>query len=539
MPKSTPTVSHLMMIADKSATGMTQSLKMQVDKDDWVGLIKAMRKGVINPIGGVSVMEVSYVKEDGGKETTAHYQVSFLKGDGSETSAHYKFVRSNQNYFLNVSCNPTILAIGGNTFPALITGAKEYEGKHPAHSSFMALNRLAFDILGKRGFKAVVSDKFWQRVLDGDILIHDLQLACYSKDLGENRDLVMIAIRKLLGGQINLREANGRSISASLSSLLNTRFTAFDNDRCNFSFTSMSGGAKEFNLTCYRKDKYLELEEMTRAVAKKGPAYSEIESEGSREAMRRVEGSIRFDLTLSRYWLERSLKISTVADLERVYFEKCEEAGYDSGFMNFIMNEIFARLKLTSLLSVDRKVMMASLDDLDGRIANARAYMAGNQLAENKSRMLTNVLFVAYFDGLNLAGKTGDLISLLNREYKVGISRGAEGGDELDVQVAKAKVRRLLDSTYSLDIDVPWQFFMAALVNADNSNYTLAEMRELAFGSDNQERVSLLELRKRTAAMMDVIAESIFSKAKQVGLKRYVPIEIGYKDCHIFKMLGA
>jgi hypothetical protein len=528
---------ELMMIVDKGATGMTHRLTLPIVRDDWRELIGVLQRFALKPLEGgrITVREDSFVRAKGGLESTVNYTVTIEKELGAFTSYQYNFVRSNQNYFLNVDCCPTILAVGSNTFPALITGAKEYEGDHPAHASLKALNRLAFDVLGKRGFKANLSAGFWERVSAGDINIHSMQAACYSKDLGENRDSVMIAIRKLCGGQINLREEDGSEISASLSSLLNVKFISFDNDRCNFSFGAYSGGAKEFNLTCYRKDRYLEIEEMSKEAAKKGPS-----TDAGREREKAlVRGSIRFDLTLTGYWLERTLKVKTIADLERVYFERCEANGYDKGFMEFLMNSVFKRIKLTSLLSVDRKNMMYNLSKLDDKVEEDRKYVNTYSIKDNVSKWLSSAILVAYFDGHNFNGTIDDLIHTLNRKYGISLSRDASSGIQKDVRRAKTSVRRALDENYSLDIDVPWQFFMAALVNADNSNYSLSEMRELAFGSDNQERVSLLDLRKRTSAMMNVVSDGIFSGSKEVGLKKYVPIEIGYKDCMLFNAFSV
>src|SRR5690606_23182378 len=133
------------------------------------------------------------------------------------------------------------------------------------------------------------------------------------------RNEVLVFLRKCYSGQ-NATRYKANNLAAEIGLKIN----AWENDSGNLTYTSLSGNVKVFGITLYAKDQ--------------GP-------EADKDNSDRLMSLIRFDGTFYDHFLKEH-KIKTVVDLERKYEDICDSDGYDIGFVRWLANQVFERLKL-------------------------------------------------------------------------------------------------------------------------------------------------------------------------------------------------
>lgn len=317
-------------VVDHSTMGLTIGTEMAISKETHKSLRKAFHRALTR---GITKYNVEFILVSGDPVVgNATFLLRYVTKNNKENCIQYEFKKQGNNHFVNVSGNPTSLAAGGNDLPILIKGF-EYGDYNAPTITFKYLNRLMYAILDtileEYKFQWKGEDK--RKLVEGDISIQSYQIAWYSGDLQSQRDNILIFIRSMLGG-LNASKGIVENVGKGLS--LNTRI--WDNHSGNLTIEAKSGDRnRAFSLTLYAKDE--------------DPAYKE---EG--ENNERLRQLIRWDCTLNHVFLA-SNKIKKIYDLEKKYIEVCDLHGYDVGFIKFISEKVYNRLKLPYFLGLHRE----------------------------------------------------------------------------------------------------------------------------------------------------------------------------------------
>lgn len=335
--KSKVIKTRMSAVVDHSTMGLTLGTEMEISEETHSSLRKAFKRAVAR---GITKYNVEFILISGDALSgNATFLLRYVTKNKKENSIQYEFKKQGSNYFINVSGNPTSLAAGGNDVPILIKGSEHGE-YNTATITFKYLNRLMYaildPILGEYNFKWSGKDK--KKLVEGDINIQSYQVAWYSGDLADQRNNTLTFIRSMYGG-LNATKNIVENVGKGLA--LNTRI--WDNHDGNLTIEAKSGDKnRAFSLTLYAKDE--------------DPSYKDDGDNNDR-----LRQLIRWDCTLNNAFLINN-KIKKIKELEAKYIEVCDEFGYDIGFIKFISEKVYNRLKLPYFLGLHRDSFLALIE---------------------------------------------------------------------------------------------------------------------------------------------------------------------------------
>lgn len=428
-------------ILDNSSTGVTLS-------GAEISLGGKKKKQLIRAIKGSNIMEVV-----GDLNTNGTFKLAV-----ADTSVIYQLRTQGGNTFLNATGNPTKLMSGDNDIPVLLKD-KVYANNSVANTMSYALRIMLIILEEIPGF-----DFSWKNedgsdsperiaIRKGNFNITRLQFAWYSGDLGENRDEVLLFLRKSFNGQ---NATKTRAVN--LASDIGVNVTAWDNHSGNLTFSRKAGDKQDFSLTLYSKDEEPEIE---RGV----------------EAKARLQSLIRFDVTFFDYFLVTH-GIKKVYELEKKFRDLCDADGYDIGFIKWLAEYVFSKLKLKYVVGLD-------VFDYRDMLEKAEV-LAVNKRKMNESRLIRHWLA---FD----KDKEGVLLKFDSAKEKCE----AIGANANNYSRYVDAIRK----DTGIDIDITRSFHEGMLLNRVIA--TLTEEERTEFLMDMKEsnfRKTMAELQKRDAS---------------------------------------
>lgn len=389
---------------------------------------------------------------------------------------------------LVITANPTKLAVGSATFPVVLSTGNTQE--EAAFATFKAINRLPYTLLEKIPSRYTFrwpKEELRAIELGNGIRLSRFQLAWYSGNLEntQKRDEVLDYLRICYGG---LNAVSGRPVKCA-SDDLGISLLAWSNSQ-NITLKLRSGNNKLFSLTIYKKD-------------------DEPENNLSKEDIQRVETLLRFDLNIFTDKLA-SMKLSTLATLEPVYFEKCSDNGFDRGFVRWIAGDILDSLKMPYILNVDAS------DYFSDRLP-AMYSMLDNLSYKD---VATRKMIEAWLNRVVLSGKDTDIANTvgINRKY---------------VDPIKTKI---LETT-GIDITVSRDYHDSMLFNAAVATMT-AEQREAFINSRSNMFIDNKDLLRLDKKRRGRVRGLLLSSENALGLRGFKPTKLASeKDFHVYKLL--
>lgn len=333
-------------IVDNSSMGLAMSTDMDITRASYIGLRKALNnfiKSSDNEVG-IKVDLVNGHRVEG----NATYTIKFRDKTNHSGCITYEFKNRGSNYFLNVTCNPTVIVAGRNDLPIIIHEDKavkkankpvEVSGKsNSAITTLWYAGRVAYLILEDLlDFEWHSLDR--ERIQKGDISIHRYQIAWYSNDLGDKRDALMLFLRAIYCGT----DATSDYVKDVLGSL-GIHGRAWQNSDGNLTIEVLVGKNKYISITLYAKDL--------------DPKCAAIDTD-------RVQNLIRWDCTLFRAFLNNN-KILKLKDFEKKYVELCEKDKYDIGFIRYLANLIQDKLYMKYLINLQVESYKDAVKALNG-----------------------------------------------------------------------------------------------------------------------------------------------------------------------------
>ena len=389
----------------------------------------------------------------------------------------YQFRNQGGNAFLNVTGNPAKLMTGSNSIPIILKDG-EFSG-NAIVNTFKYSNRILFALL-----EFIPDFAFrWQgqerKMLEsGKFNISRLQYAWYSADLGSHRNNVLVFLRKCYNGQ-NSTKTKAYNLSKDLGFNVN----AWDNHDGNLTLTGMAGDKKDFSLTLYAKD----------------------ESPNSeKDSKTRLMSLIRFDGTFYDYFL-KTHGIKQVVDLERKYEEVCNKSGYDIGFVRWLANYIYSRLKI-------EYVTKLNIDQYREFINSAKQIAEGKNL--NEARLMEH--WLSY-------GKTFDSVGAKCEELGVNPKKHSE------------YVANIRDKT-GIDLDIPRTFHDAMLLNRIMGNMTEEERGDFLMNVRGNSSVRVEELMERDSEMVQDMS-GLLSVEGLTRIRKMKPVILKSSDFWAYRKL--
>ena len=449
-------------VTDHSTMGLNIGTEMPVSKECFNSLKKAMHKA---SQAGLLRGHIRYeiIANNQEKGLTA-YRMHFIEKSGKNNMIVYDFFKKGNNYFINVSGNPSKLIIGANDVPALVIGSFYEQDYNAATVTFKYMNRVMYsiqdDLLADFGFSWTGKDK--RNLVDGIINITSYQIAWYSGNLGEERQNLLNYLR-VVYGSLDSTTHSVRPAAAAIG--LNT--FVWDNSEGNLTIQARSGIEKLFSLTWYTKDGE--------------PDYS-----GENSA--RLEKLIRWDCTFNGRFLQNK-GIRTVKTLEEKYIQLCDKSSYDVGFIKFLANNVIERIKLNYLLSVTSdgyRKLLASLEGIKGKYEKM---IVDNWL--NYGKTFENFVEAAEHFG----------ISDKNRPRYTDAVKSLKG--------------------LGLDIEIPRTYIESTLFARFNSQITREERSHVVTGSYNR-TPGWNELAERDTAY----ADNINNRDSLVKVRKFKPTKV-------------
>lgn len=444
-----------------------------------IRLRKAFHKAITHGLPK-SKFKASFVLKSGSlKSGNVVVALVYESKNGTPNSVHYELKKQGNNHFFNAGGNPTSLAVGANDIPILITGF-EYGKLKPAAVTFKYLNRIMFAILDvlleEHNFKWTGADR--KKLVNGDFSIQTYQVAWYSGDLGGDRKYVLLYIRTIYGG-LNATSSYVENASKGLN--LNARI--WDNHDGNLTLEARSGDKnRSFSLTLYSKDEH--------------PDNTD------KQNCERVKQLIRWDCTLNNSFLA-SNQIKKISDLEKKYIEVCEKDGYDIGFIKYISEKVYSRLKIKYLLTINRE----SFEDIKN-IAQTRTNKYEKMLAEH------------WFD------------------YGQTFSKDTEGAAFFNIKRERYNAAKKALLAHGLDIEISRSAYEAILKNRADATMTERERGEYysnTRGSASNSVVTWNELIERDTANAEKFKNSVGPAQGVLKIRKFKPVKITPEKFHIYE----
>lgn len=255
---------------------------------------------------------------------------------GNVSQLRYSFKEQGSHVFLNVSCNPSIIAVGSNTQPIIMQGMDLVEG---AQFQYLLPFTILEDILDFQWKgKAAIS------LRPENVSTPQIQLAMYSGDLGDSRNDILRFIRAIYCS-ID-RTKDGKTFVGA--NLLGISGVAHDNHDNNVTLQVKNpSGHRLMSVSFYCKDDSLS------SLEKEDMSQNVIDGLGKR---------IRLDITLYNYFLANYGKMNNLQGFLDKYAEKIGESETDEAFGFWIRNLIMDRIKLPSILRLKRVKYYKFLD---------------------------------------------------------------------------------------------------------------------------------------------------------------------------------
>lgn len=414
------------------------------------------------------------IKDD--KSTCAFFLKDGLDSDSSLISYAIK-VSNSGGVFLNVSCTPTRLASGQSAFPVSFERKENESRQKVLLRTLRYLNRLPYLVLSEipdGNFKWEEEDL--NTIKAGNINVTRLQVAWYSPDLKEYRDLVQDYLRLTYCGL----DATAGNRVRNLADSLGVEAKAYMKSD-NLTLTSYVDETKQLGLTIYSKDVEL----------------SKFGVEVSDEDNARLSSCLRFDVNLFAKFLNlESVGLDTIAKLEEKYATFCSDASGDRKFTTWLAEAVLEKFKLGYLLGVDADSFMERISVLQ-------------ELSERETTV--GKIAKLWLDYINCGESDVDLAKLVNVSSKM---------------VKKAK--DILLQRYMIDVEVSRSYHEAMLDSSILSTRTREERAKFVDRRTNetishQELISRdTKLRKKLRNLMTAAREvnNVSGKSPKVITKR-------------------
>lgn len=472
-------------VVDHSTMGLALGTELPISQAANFGLRKAMYQASLSTLPYAT----KFILASGDKkEGNAVYLMEYPIKNGGTNTTRYEFKKTGKNYFLNASGNPTCMAVGANDIPILIKGF-EYGDYNTPTITFKYLNRLMYaaldTILETMGFNWDKYPEDKARLKSGDISIHAYQIAWYSGDLGMDRDTVLRYLRLVYGGQDATLENVG-----NVMRYLGINARSWDNDEGNLTLSVMSGDKnKYFTLTLYAKDRH--------------PDYM-----GMAETQKRVSHLIRWDCTLTNSFLQNN-RIKKIKELEDRFVEECNQRGYDIGFIRFVAEKVFEKLKINHILALTNEKYFQMVHN-----------------AENSKKTKYEKIICNWW----LNNKTVDMYES-DKECAEKLNIQRERFNEAKLEILKR---------FDIDITIPRVTYEAILYNRENAALSIDERRDHVLNQRGESSNSYVRIERRREVdknrleiVANLIREDDINNAAYI--RKFSPVKVTPSKFWIYK----